>query len=140
MRASVFRRWAALLLAGALFAVPAAAQEEKVLTVGDVSWVSGGTGEDSREHLKALERSVGFNLKATFVLQGGDYLSSVNVRIVGRGGKQLLAATTEGPMFLARLPAGSYDLFASVDGRELKQRVTITAGKPAATVFRWPAP
>lgn len=133
-------RAAALLFAGALSMLPAVAQDEEVQTAGNVSWVSGGTGEESRERLAALGTGFGFNLKVTFALAGGDYLSAVEVRIVDRAGKVVLQTTTEGPILLARLPAGSYDFFASVDGREQKQRLTVTAGKMGVTVFRWPAP
>lgn len=145
MNASRFGRLpAALLLAGTLAGVSAgwptlAGADEEVVTVGNAAYVSGGTGEDSRERLTTLSQGFGFNLKVTFALQGGEYLSGVDVRIVDRAGKVVLQAKTDGPIFLARLPAGSYDFFASVDGREQKQKLTVAAGKLGNAVFRWPS-
>lgn len=132
-------RLPALALAAALLAAPAIAADEAVATAGDVSWVSGGIGEDSRERLAALAAGFGFNLKVTFALQSGDYLSAVAVRIVDAGGRTVLETTSEGPIMLVRLPAGRYEFAATVGGRELKQRLSVVAGRTATAVFRWPA-
>lgn len=129
----------ALALAVSLLAAPAFAEDEAVATAGDVAWVSGGVGEESRERLNALSAGFGFNLKLTFALASGDYLSAVAVRIVDAGGRTVLETTSEGPILLARLPAGRYECFATVGGRELKQRLTVAEGRLGATVFRWPA-
>lgn len=132
-------RLAALLLAWALAMPPVLADDEAVVTEGEVSWVSGGVGADSRERLDALEAGFGFNLKLIFALQSGDYLSEVAVRLVDAGGRTVLQANGVGPILLVRLPAGSYDCIASVDGREQRQKLKVVAGRLGRSVFRWPA-
>lgn len=132
-----------LLLSLSAVAIPVFAEDqperEPVVIAGNISYVSGGIGEDSRLRMASLSQGAGFNLKVVFALQDGEYLSGVDIRIVDRSGKQVLQATTEGPILLVRLPAGSYDFFASVGGREQKQRLTVAAGKLGSTVFRWPS-
>lgn len=128
-----------LVLTSVLLAAPAFAGEEAVQEAGEVSWVSGGIGEDSRERLAALEAGFGFNLKVTFALASGDYLSDVGVRVVDAAGKTVLETRTEGPLMLLRLPPGRYDFHAAYGGRELRQKLTVAADRPGRTVFRWPA-
>lgn len=129
----------ALVLAASLLALPAFADDEAVRAAGEVSWVSGGVGEASRERLSALEAGFGFNLKVTFALASGDYLSAVAVRVIDAGGRTVLETTSEGPILLARLPAGRYEFIAAFDGHELRQRLTVAEGQLGTTVFRWPA-
>lgn len=136
------KRWpgplAALLLAWALAVPPVLADDEAVVTEGEVSWVSGGVGAESRERLDALEAGFGFNLKLIFAQPSGDYLSEVAVRVVDAGGRTVLQADGVGPILLVRLPAGSYECFATFDGREQRQQLKAVAGRLGRGVFRWP--
>ena len=75
--------------------------------VGNVSYVSGGIGEDSRERMKAF--SAAFNLKLLFAYKSGSYMSDVDVVVADAKGKPLIKASSEGPIFMARLPAGAYE-------------------------------
>jgi len=135
-------RMAATLLLAALLAAPTARGEdgpETVTTVGDVAWVSGGIGAESRDRLRALAAGTGFNLKLTFASAGGEYLSDIAVRIVDAAGGTVLTATSEGPLFLVRLPPGRYTVAARNGAREQTQQLSVAAGRLATAVFRWPA-
>lgn len=107
-----------------------------VVMVGNVSYVSGGVGEESREHLKAF--AAGFNLKLLLAHKSGEYIGDVQIVIVDGKGKEILKAVSEGPIFMANLPAGQYEVIATTEGLTQKLRATVVNGKLGMLVFRWP--
>ncbi len=114
-----------------------AANGEGVKQSGDISYVSGGVGEGSLERLGALEMD--FNVKMVFALQNGEYLSDVKVVIADAVGKTLLEAMSEGPVFLAKVPPGRYELRATYGDLTRMQRVRIGAKDGLRTIqVRWP--
>lgn len=68
----------------------------------------------------------------------GSYLSNVDVKILQKAGKQVLATVTEGPVLLADLPAGTYSLMATAEGKTLNERFSLTKGQHRRIVLRWP--
>jgi hypothetical protein len=136
-RSRRFSLMAAAVVSGAVaFAPIAKADGDQIVRVADgVSYVSGGVGEASIDRLNSL--SAGFNLKLVFALRGGDYLSGVKVTIADAAGKTLVAATTDGPWLLARLPAGSYEVVASFGGNAERRMVSIGTEKLRTVDFRW---
>jgi hypothetical protein len=128
----------AFVLQGAVGAVFAAESPdtETVVMVGNVSYVSGGVGEESRERLKAFASA--FNLKLLLARKSGEYLGDVGVVITDATGAKILTATAEGPIFMANLPAGSYEVAATTEGLTQKQRVAVVKGKLGTLHFRWP--
>src|SRR3990167_2462586 len=100
---------AAATMIGVLGTAQAPAQE-KVVAHNNVSFVSGGVGVDSEERLKAREKE--FNLKLVFTLVEGNYLADVNVALKDAAGKNVVEHLTDGPIFMARLPAGDYTVSA----------------------------
>ena len=112
------------------------ADTETVTMVGNISYVSGGVGEDSRERLKAF--ATAFNLKLLLARKSGEYLGDVEIVISDAKGAEILKATSEGPIFMANLPAGSYEVAATTEGLTQKQRVAVVKGKLGTTHFRWP--
>ena len=127
---------AALLLgSGALVSVASAAGEAVVRTEGTISYVSGGVGTESLDQLTSSANE--FNLKLVFALTAGDYLSNVRVVIADAKGKTLLDTTSEGPWFLSRLPAGTYQITATVAGKEQKRQIAVGATKLTTADFRW---
>ena len=141
-----FRRSLLVGLLSLGFALPAMAADaasvpedggetEKVVMVGNVSYVSGGIGEESRERLKAF--SAAFNLKLVLAMKTGEYIGDVQVSIAEKGGKELVQAVAEGPVFMANLPAGSYVVTATAEGQTQRQVVTVSKGKLGTMHFRW---
>lgn len=124
--------WAcALLLAGV-----AAAQQEQVVSRGGVSYVSGGVGVASLERLKAREKA--FNLKLVFTLVEGNYIADVNVALKDAAGKNVVEHLTDGPIFMARLPAGDYTVSATYDGVVRMRKVKVTS-RLRTEYLRWPS-
>ena len=126
---------AILLGAASLVPIANANSDESVQTAGRVSYVSGGVGTASLDRLGSLARD--FNLKLVFALKSGDYVSDVKVTIADAAGKQLLDTTSEGPWFLAKLPAGNYQIVATFAGNAQKRTIAVGAEKLKTIDFRW---
>jgi hypothetical protein len=127
---------AALALSAAALA-PAvnAANDEVVQGSGGVAHVSGGVGLTSIERLNAISRD--FNLKLVFAMASGNYVDGVTVTIANSAGRTLVDAASDGPWFLARLPAGTYQVTATFAGKTEKRSVTVGAEKLTTADFRW---
>jgi hypothetical protein len=104
-------------------------------TPGGVSYVSGGVGTDSIDRLNSLARD--FNLKLVFALTSGSYVSDVKVAIADAKGRTILDTTSDGPWLLTRLPAGNYQVVATLSGNTVKRQVAVGAGKLRTVDFRW---
>ena len=135
---SLARVFTAILLGAASF-VPAAGPDNDAIVknTGGVSYVSGGIGKESRDRLDSLTRD--FNLKLVFATASGEYVSGVRVAIADAAGKTRLDATSEGPWFLTRLPAGNYQIVATFAGNAVKRQAAIGTAKLTTIDFRWAA-
>ena len=124
------------MLLGTAALVPVAnASSDEVVRTGGVSYVSGGVGTDSIDRLSSLARD--FNLKLVFAMKSGNYVSDVKVTIANAAGKTLLDTTSEGPWFLAKLPAGNYQIVATFAGNAEKRTIAVGAAKLRTVDFRW---
>lgn len=126
---------AILLVVALLVPVADAISDESIQTAGGVSYVSGGVGTDSIDRLRSL--SGDFNLKLVFAMKSGEHVSDVGVVIADTAGKTLLDTTSEGPWFLAKLPAGNYQIVATFGGNAVKRQITIGTAKLRTVDFRW---
>lgn len=102
-----------------------------------VPYVSGGVGEDALARLKAREKE--FNLKLVFTLTEGNYLADVGVSIADASGRPLVEHVTDGPIFMARLPAGTYVVTARYSGSAQTRKVSLSAGRLHTEYLRWPS-
>ena len=119
-------------------APPAKARAEEVARApSGVMYVSGGIGTEAVELLKSMQKD--FNLKIVFADKAGEYLSDVKVTISDSRGGVLLDAVTEGPLLMAKLPAGRYRIDATFDGRPKRQNIAVSANKLTNLGFEWAA-
>lgn len=105
---------------------------------GTVQYVSGGIGLDESEALKAAAKD--YPLALTFAAQRdgkADYVANVAVSIQDAHGKQVLKAESEGPYMLVKLPAGSYKVSATFNGKAQDREVTVQNSGTARAVFEW---
>ncbi len=105
---------------------------------GSVQYVSGGIGLDESEALKAA--ATDYPLALTFAAQRdgkGDYVANVAVNIHDAHGKEVLKAEAEGPYMLVKLPAGSYKVSATYNGKAQEREVTVQNSGTARAVFEW---
>ncbi|SRR6266571_6592744 len=127
---------AAIVLSAASIAFAASADGEAIVrSAGGVSYASGGVGTESAERLSAFAND--FNLKLVFAMMSGAYVTDVKVAITDATGKTLLDATSEGPWFLTRLPAGDYQIVATFAGTAVKRQVAVATARFATIDFRW---
>lgn len=107
--------------------VTPAEMQSAALTVQNqngIDFVSGGIGIAERAWLSAHAKS--YNTRLSFAqVPGGAYLSGVKVSISDESGKPLLTTDTDGPMLYVKLPAGRYQLEASLDGVTVKRKLTV---------------
>lgn len=131
---SVLKRLTAFVLVAALAPAAVAQPVEPIMRRDAITYVSGGVGKASEARLKALESQ--FNLKLVLTLTTGHYLADVSVVLRDSGGKLLLQHVTEGPVFMARLPAGTYQVAATYKGRS-QSRTVVTTDRLHSEYFRW---
>ena len=137
-KSRIFARGLAALMLGSTMLLPAGnaiSAEAVVQTTNGIPHVSGGIGEDALAKMEALTKD--FDLKLVFALQDGHYVTDVKVVIADARGKTLLDATSEGPWFLAKLPAGNYQIVATFAGHTVKHAVTVGKAKLQTVGFRW---
>ena len=104
----------------------------------EVAILAGGIGDDEQQVLRAREKE--FNLKLVFSLVQGNYLTDVDVVVVNEKGATILERLNTGPILLARLPAGEYNITVSHDGKAVSRKVRIATGRLRTEhVVRWPA-
>jgi hypothetical protein len=131
----IFAAALALGLAGAAFAQDGL---PPVRTSGSVSYVTGGVGLDESAAIKAAEKD--FSLSLLFAqTKRGEYLSDVKLSIKDKAGKTVLEAVSDGPMLLAKLPAGVYKISAEHEGTVLLKTVRVEAKGVARAAFVWQA-
>lgn len=128
-----------ILAAPMLSADPAALPQQEIQ--GNISYMSGGVGEDEAAALKRA--AAGYPLELQFVQRAiprDEFLADVNVKIRDRSRTVVLDAVSQGPFLLARLPPGTYQIEADHDGVLKRQTVEIRAGKHERAVFVWTRP
>ena len=145
---SKFRFWRSLtgltLGAAALCCVltPAVALGNPIIRMaGGVEYMSGGRDAEEMGFLQmvsprwavALEFAVNRGPRNAFP---ANVKVSVNDKYTGR---HVMDATCSGPVMLARLEVGTYDIQATVGGLALTQSVTVLEGGSAKVLFLWPS-
>ncbi len=132
----------ATLATGIIVAAPVLSTDSAALPAeevqGNISFVTGGVGEDEAAMLKRA--AAGYPLQMQFVQKAwprDEFLADVKVRIRDRSKNVLLDTVSQGPFLLARLPAGTYQLEAEHEGVVKRQTVSIRAGKHERAVFVW---
>ena len=125
-----------LVTFSAVLAAPVGAKSEQVIRApSGVTYVTGGAGSEAVELLRSMERD--FNLKLVFADTTGAYLGDVKVTIVAASGQVVLDATSEGPLLMAKLPAGAYQIEATSAGHAEHRKTTIAGNKLITVDFRW---
>lgn len=101
-----------------------------------VRYVSGGIGEGERAELNALSDQ--FNLRLLFAMHGsGDYLADIRVRILNSRGEVVLNAESNGPWFLAELPAGTYTVEVVALDQIQRQIARLDGSRQTRLNFYW---
>ncbi|WP_028225842.1 carboxypeptidase-like regulatory domain-containing protein [Paraburkholderia ferrariae] len=102
---------------------------------GDVSFVSGGVGQDESRALQHAERQ--WPLALRFTGPGGEFLADVRVKIADAHGSDVLDTTSRGPYMLVKVPPGRYTVHVSHAGVAKTAAVTVGANGSARASFNW---
>jgi hypothetical protein len=125
-----------ILTLGLTGAVLAQGDLPPLRTFGSVSYVTGGIGLDEASAIKAAEKD--FALSLLFAQsKRGEYLSDIKVSIKDKAGKTVLEIVSDGPMLLARLPAGAYKVSADYGGTVLTKPVQVGGKGVTRATFVW---
>jgi hypothetical protein len=93
---------------------------------GNITFVSGGAGDEDRDALKQVENQ--YNLRLLFAARSGEYLANVAVTLSGPRGQAVLDTIAEGPIFYARVPPGRYRLTVSNQGQSQSRDISVGNG------------
>ena len=112
-----------------------AATEPVKQGAGDITYVSGGVGDESLARMTAMVSD--YNVKFVFAKTSGEFVSGVMVTITDAKGRTVVDAKSDGPWFLTRLPAGNYQIAASLAGKTERQQIDVGSSKLSTVDFRW---
>ena len=109
-------------MAGAATQVSAQAATAQQLSRAEIVYVTGGVGTDERALLKKMEKD--FNLKLTFTDPAGHLLSDARIVVRDASGRPVLEEIS-GPIFLAKLPPGTYSVESDFNGSKQVRKVKV---------------
>lgn len=124
------------VVAGALVAASLAALSNPSMAAGaaEGAYISGGIGDDD----PMIARKSDYNLHLVLAMKGsGEYLADIDISIENSKGEQIVNARSSGPFFYVNLPAGSYRVTASFDGKTLSKTTTIHKSGARDLYFYW---
>lgn len=98
----------------------------QVQAVGDVRFVSGGTGASEKAWFTSHASE--FDLKVSYNDTTGHNLAGVNASLTNSSGETVLNTTTEGPFLLVDAKPGTYTLTSTYEGQSKTNKVTLGKG------------
>jgi hypothetical protein len=104
-------------------------------TPAAVPYASGGVGDTDLARMKALEGQ--YNTKLVFTVMEGNYLADVGVTVTDGKGQPVIKAVSDGPVFLAKLPAGAYTVAATYEGKTVTRKLSVPASGLRTEYLRW---
>ena len=142
MRNGTFARYLALSLAAgaSVYGLSGArAQNANALAfdtateIGGIETVCTGVGLDSR----ADSRWNAYSLKVELTGKGGQYLGDADIR-VSKNDMDVLAITCGGPWLLLKLPAGRYQVAATIDNKTISSAAYVSGTGQGRIILRFP--
>jgi hypothetical protein len=126
------------IMALAIFSATPVMADENPLEIyqqGNISYISGGIGDDEKAQLEATQSS--YNLRIMNADKTGHFSGDTRIVISDLQHNILLDATS-GPIFYANLPKGKYIIEGFSDGQSKKKTINISSSKAAHIRFIWP--
>jgi len=118
------------LTAAALGLLVAAASPAQAETLYECS----GVGADEREAAEMVPH----NVRVIYAQADGHYLGEVDTRLTDAAGNEVLAVHCPGPWVLLNLPAGRYEITATLRGVTQTRKIAVSAKGPLQKqVFRF---
>ena len=104
----------------------------------EIGYLNGGIGQEQAALMRDMSSQ--FPVRMTFSQhnEGQDeFLADVHLRITDSRGRMVLDLPSQGPIFLLRLPPGSYAVEAEHQGEVKTRRFDVVAGRHDDLVFSW---
>lgn len=106
-----------------------------------IEYMSGGISSDEADLMRSIEPR--WPATFEFAIKDGrrsDFAADVVVTVRNASGEAVLSkVVAEGPVMVARLDPGHYEVEATLAGQTLKQPLDIRFGSPSRALFLWPA-
>ncbi len=103
--------------------------------IGNVSFVSGGIGEDESNAIKA--QASNFDLRVTETQRDGAYTSGAIVILTDNKTREQFTIGNTGPLLYVNLPNGAYTLKAVNGSEEITRQIKVNAHKPVNLNLVW---
>lgn len=104
----------------------------------NLSCMMGGIGQSESESMRVEARNWPLAIEFSEHLGKSDvWISGTQLTIVNAKGATIFDEPCNGPMFLARLAPGKYQLIASYQGISKKKTIEIQEGKSLKESFNW---
>lgn len=101
-----------------------------------ITYLNGGVGSEEQTMMRSVRAD--YNLQLTFATNSsGAYRSDVQVDIMDAKGNVLVSRPNAGPMFFAKLPAGTYRVSAAAEGKTFKRTVKLGNGGAKEMTLHW---
>lgn len=105
---------------------------------GETAYLNGGIGKEQADLMRDM--SAQFPVRMTFSEHNegrNEFVADVHLRITDSRGRTVLDLPSQGPIFLLRLPQGSYAVEAEYQGKVKTRRFDVIAGRHDDLVFSW---
>jgi hypothetical protein len=107
---------------------------------GEMGYMTGGFGEEQADLLPRMTSQ--FPVRMTFSRHTGtrptdEFVADVTLRVSDSAGQTVLHLPSQGPIFLLRLPEGSYVVEAEYNGEVKTRRFDIVPGRHQELTFNW---
>lgn len=114
------------------------AELPEIQSRSNLSCMMGGVGKDESDSMREEAKKWPLNIEFSEHLGKSDaWISGAQLTILNKDGKTIFQETCNGPMFLAKLAPGKYQLIASYQGVTKKRTIEIHEGKSLKESFNW---
>lgn len=96
----------------------------------ELPWMSGGVGDEALDEMHKV--AMAYSVHLVFSDQQGSYLASIPFKVSKLNGAELYSGISTGPLLYLKLPPGTYQIAAKLDGTWHSKRVQ--AGTPEVPV------
>lgn len=104
----------------------------------NLSCMMGGVGLDESQSMREEAKKWPLAIEFSERIDKSDaWISGAQLLIVNKNGKIIFDEACNGPMFLAKLAPGKYQLIASYQGISKKKTIEIQEGKSLKESFNW---
>lgn len=111
----------------------------EVQSHGNVSYVTGGVTYESQPAFRDARREYPLNIEL-YQKSGArsEFTAGADVTVKSRAGETVLEAKADGPYLFAKVPPGTYEIEASLNGRTVKQSATVRNGGATRSMLIFP--